>query len=71
MNWIPTLKSWVSQYCPGLQVGITEYNWGDEANLNGATTQADVLGIYGREGVDLASRWGVAKKGIACRPSTS
>lgn len=63
VHWIPTLKMWVDQYCPGLQIGITEYNWGNEANLNGATTQADVLGIYGREGVDLATRWGVAKKG--------
>jgi hypothetical protein len=56
---IPTLKNWVSQYYPGLQVGITEYNWGDEANLNGATTQADVLGIFGREGLDLSTRWTV------------
>jgi len=60
LNWIPTLKAMVSQYCPGLQVGCTEYNWGDEPNLNGATTQADVLGIYGREGIDLATRWTVA-----------
>jgi hypothetical protein len=61
LNWIPTLKAMVSQYHPGLQIGCTEYNWGDEANLNGATTQADVLGIYGREGFDLATRWTVAK----------
>lgn len=60
-DWIPTLKSWVSQYYPGLQIGFTEYNWGDEQNLNGATTQADVLGIYGREGVDLATRWGLGE----------
>lgn len=56
---IPTLKSWVSQYYPGLQTAITEYNWGDEANLNGATTQADVLGIFGREALDIATRWTV------------
>jgi hypothetical protein len=61
LNWIPTLKAMVTQYHPGLQIGCTEYNWGDEANLNGATTQADVLGIYGREGFDLATRWTVAK----------
>jgi fibronectin type 3 domain-containing protein len=61
INWIPTLKAMVNQYHPGLQIGCTEYNWGDEANLNGATTQADVLGIYGREGFDLATRWTVAK----------
>jgi hypothetical protein len=61
LNWIPTLKAMVNQYHPGLQIGCTEYNWGDEANLNGATTQADVLGIYGRDGFDLATRWTVAK----------
>lgn len=61
INWIATLKAMVSQYHPGLQIGCTEYNWGDEPNLNGATTQADVLGIYGREGFDLATRWTVAK----------
>jgi len=61
LNWIPTLKAMVNQYHPGLQVGCTEYNWGDEPNLNGATTQADVLGIYGREGLDMATRWTVAK----------
>jgi len=60
LNWIPTLQAMVNQYYPGLQIGCTEYNWGDEANLNGATTQADVLGIYGREGFDLATRWTVA-----------
>jgi hypothetical protein len=63
INWLPTVKAWISQYCPGLKLGITEYNWGNEKNLNGATTQADVLGIYGREGVDLATRWGVGKDG--------
>jgi hypothetical protein len=61
INWIPTLKAMVSQYHPGLEIGCTEYNWGDEPSLNGATTQADVLGIYGREGFDLATRWTVAK----------
>ena len=59
VNLIPTLKGWVNQYYPGLQTAITEYNWGDEIHLNGATTQADVLGIFGREGLDLATRWTV------------
>jgi len=54
---IPRLKSWVSTYYPGLQTAITEYNWGDEPNLNGATTQADIDGIFGRESLDMASRW--------------
>jgi len=54
---IPRLKQWVAQYYPGTRVGITEYNWGAESHINGATTQADILGIFGREGLDLAARW--------------
>ncbi len=54
---IPRMKGWVASYYPGTQLGITEYNWVAEDHINGATTQADILGIYGREGLDLATRW--------------
>lgn len=54
---IPRLKGWVNSFYPGLQVGLTEYNWGAEGHINGATTQADLYGIFGREGLDLAARW--------------
>lgn len=54
---IPRLKGWVNTYYPGTQTAITEYNWGAESHINGATTQADILGIFGREGLDMAARW--------------
>ena len=54
---IPRLKSWVNTYYPGTPIGITEYNWGAENHINGATTQADIFGIFGREGLDMAARW--------------
>jgi hypothetical protein len=54
---IPRMKGWVNANYPGTQIGITEYNWGAENHINGATAQADVLGIFGREGLDLATRW--------------
>jgi hypothetical protein len=54
---IPRLRNWVNVNYPGLQIGITEYNWGAEGFINGATTQADILGIFGREGLDMATRW--------------
>ncbi len=54
---IPRMKSWVAANYPGTALGITEYNWGAEDHLNGATAQADLLGIFGREGLDLATRW--------------
>ncbi|HEY6616595.1 MAG TPA: glycoside hydrolase family 44 protein [Vicinamibacterales bacterium] len=54
---VPRLKSWVNTYYPGTAIGITEYNWGAENHINGATTQADVFGIFGREGLDMGARW--------------
>jgi hypothetical protein len=54
---IPRLKALVAQYYPGTKIGITEYNWGAENDISGATTQADILGIFGREGLDLGTRW--------------
>jgi len=54
---VPRIRGWVNTYYPGTSIGITEYNWGAENHINGATAQADVLGIFGREGLDLAARW--------------
>lgn len=58
LQFIRTMKAWVAQYYPGTKVAITEYNWGALDNINGALAEADVLGIYGREGLDLATMWG-------------
>jgi hypothetical protein len=60
VDLIPVLKGWVSKYYyAGTPVAVTEYNWGDESKINGATTQADIFGIFGREGLDMATRWTV------------
>jgi hypothetical protein len=62
INMIPTLRAWVDTYYPGTKIGITEYNWslnsGYDNTIAGAVIQAEVLGIFGREGLDLATRWG-------------
>jgi hypothetical protein len=54
---IPRLRGWVNGHYPGTAIGVTEYNWGAENHINGATTQADIYGIFGREGLDAAARW--------------
>lgn len=54
---IPRMQEWIDSYYPGTKLAITEYNWGGLEHMNGALTQADVLGIFGREGVDLATIW--------------
>lgn len=61
---IPRLRHWVDDYYyPGTPIAITEYNWGAETTMNGATAQADVLGIFGREGLDMAIRWATPPTG--------
>jgi hypothetical protein len=54
---IPRMSNWVATNYPGTKIGITEYNWGAEPYMNGATAQADILGIFGRQGLNLATRW--------------
>ncbi len=57
IDLIDRMKSWVNTWYPHTRIGITEYNWGAENHINGATTQAEVLGIFGWKGVDYATRW--------------
>jgi len=59
---IPRVKAWIAQYAPGTKLAITEYAWDntdDSGNdtISGGVAQAEVLGIFAREGVDLATRW--------------
>ena len=61
---IPRMRDWVDHYYwPGTPLGITEYSWGAEHHMNGATTQADILGIFGREGLYMAARWVSPQRG--------
>jgi hypothetical protein len=54
---VPRMKELVAAEYPGTKTAITEYNWGALDHVNGALAQADVLGIFGREGLDLATLW--------------
>ncbi|MGB8029469.1 MAG: glycoside hydrolase family 44 protein [Terracidiphilus sp.] len=55
---IPRMKNWVAADYPGTKTAITEYNWGAPEHISGAVAQADILGIFGREGLDLGALWG-------------
>jgi hypothetical protein len=54
---IPRLREWIEAGYPGTKIGITEWNFGADHHINGALAIADVLGIFGREGVYLANYW--------------
>jgi hypothetical protein len=64
---IPRMQEWVAKEYPGTKTAITEYAFGGQEHVNGSIAQADVLGIFGREGLDLATLWGPpdAKKQMA------
>ena len=55
---IERAQAWVAKDYPGTKVAFTEYNWGGLENVNGAVAQADILGIFGKYGLDLATLWG-------------
>jgi hypothetical protein len=54
---IPMMKTWVGNDYPGTKLAIDEYNWGGMESINGAVAEADVLGIFGREGLDVGTMW--------------
>lgn len=54
---VPRMKALVQQNYPGTKTAISEYNWGALDKIDGGLAEADVLGIFGREGLDLATLW--------------
>lgn len=54
---IPRMQSWTATDFPGTKTSIDEYNFGGMESINGAITQADILGIFGKYGLDMATLW--------------
>lgn len=60
---IPRLHEWIDENYPGTRIGITEWNFGADETMNGALAIAEVLGVFGREDVFLATYWQRPKAG--------
>lgn len=54
LNVIPRMRTWIADYYPGTKLALGSYAWGAIDTVNGAITQAELLGIFGRERVDMA-----------------
>jgi hypothetical protein len=54
---IPRLRDKIARRAPGMQLSITEYYYGGGADISGGIAQADVLGVFAREGVFAATLW--------------
>jgi hypothetical protein len=64
IDLIPRMKRWVARYYPGTKVSLSEYNLSVTHNpVVNALVQADTLGIFAREGLNLATRWPLSNDG--------
>jgi hypothetical protein len=54
---IPMLKGKIAAHYPGTKLAFTEYNYGAGGDISGGIAQADVLGIFGQQGVFAANMW--------------
>ena len=57
INLLPRLKGKIADNYPGTKLSVSEYFYGGGMHISGAIAQADVLGIFGREGVFAATLW--------------
>jgi hypothetical protein len=55
---IPWLLEKIAERYPGTKLSITEYDYGGGDHISGGLAQADVLGVFGREGLYLGNYWG-------------
>ena len=54
---LPLLKEKIAAHYPGTKLSVSEYYYGRGGDISGGIAQADVLGIFGREGVFAATLW--------------
>ncbi|RYG39377.1 endoglucanase A [bacterium] len=53
----PRMLEKITTNYPGTKLAFTEWNYGGGDQISGGVTAADVLGIYGREGIFAANYW--------------
>jgi hypothetical protein len=66
---VPRMRAWIAANYPGTKLAISEYNWGSDDGISGALAQAEALAIFGREGVDVATRWVAPAEGTKTEDS--
>ena len=54
---IPWLKAKIAAHYPGTKLSFSEYTFGGGHDISGGVAEADALGIFGREGLDMATSW--------------
>lgn len=54
---LPRLQAQIAAHYPGTKLSISEYYYGRGGDISGGIAQADILGIFGREGLFAAMLW--------------
>jgi hypothetical protein len=54
---IPRMMKKIADHYPGTLLSISEYNYGGGGDVSGGIAEADVLGIFGRDGMFAATAW--------------
>jgi hypothetical protein len=58
MRLIPRFREWIAAYYPGTKLAFSEYSIDSgKKRIEDALAEADLLGIFGAQGVDLANMW--------------
>ncbi len=57
INLLNRTKGRIATHYPGTGIAFTEWNYGGGDHISGGVASADVLGIFGREGVSMAAMW--------------
>jgi len=60
---LPRMKQWVARDYPGTKTSLSEYNLSVADATTNALIEADTLGIFAREGLDLATFWPMPNDG--------
>lgn len=62
---IPRLMKKIADHYPGTKLSISEYNYGAGPDISGGLAEADVLGVFGREGLFAAALWEMSQTSSA------
>jgi len=60
---LPRMKQWIARDYPGTKISLSEYNLSVGDATTNALIEADTLGIFAREGLDLATFWPMPNDG--------
>jgi hypothetical protein len=61
---IPWIKKKIDGHYPDTKLAFTEWNFGGGSHISGAIATADVLGVFGQQGVGLAAWWPMSQNEV-------